>query len=400
MPEFTYHAVDASGRATRGVMAAESEMALERRLREVGYWLIDASTAGRKSSRNPTNVSKAELVEFLYGMSSLLAAGVTAADALRAMVEETANESFKIVLEDIELNLNAGTSIHDAISKYPGIFNTQSRHLIKAGEFSGNLAVAFRDLAEHIEWTQKLLGDVKQASLYPAMILAAVLGLIILMVTFVVPRFAEIFDDLDLDLPLLTRGVITLGEWAQSFGWILASLLVICAVATRLAYQRLDEARLFIDGLVLRVPVFGPINRMLVLSRFAHNMALMIAAGVPILQALELCRGVVGNRVMEDAVAAAEQAVNDGQRVSEALREHNIVSPLVLRMLTVGEETGRLDEALGHVAKRLDDEIPRRIQAAFGVLEPVIMLTLIGVVGLIGGSVFLPMFSLMSGLSR
>lgn len=400
MPEFSYHAVDASGHATRGVMAAESEVALERRLKEVGYWLIDAGTASRKHSQNPSSVSREELIEFLYGMSSLLAAGVTAADALRAMVEETANESFRIVLEDIELNLNAGSSIHDAICKYPGIFNTQSRHLIKAGEFSGNLAVAFRDLAEHIEWTQKLLADVKQATLYPAMILAGVLGLITLMITFVVPRFADIFEDLNLDLPLLTRGVITLGEWAQSFGWILGILLVAGGFALRIAYQRMDEVRMILDGFWLRVPFFGPINRMLVLSRFAHNMSLMIAAGVPILQALELCRGVVGNRVMESAVAAAEQAVNDGKRVSEALREHQIVSPLMLRMLMVGEETGRLDEALGHVAKRFDQEIPRRIQAAFGVLEPMIMLTLIGVVGLIGGSVFLPMFSLMSGLSH
>lgn len=381
-------------------MAAESEMALERRLREVGYWLIDASTSSRKHMRHPTSVSKAELVEFLYGMASLLAAGVTAADALKAMVEETTHESFRIVLEDIELHLNAGSSFHDAISKYPGIFNTQSRHLINAGEFSGNLATAFRDLAEHIEWTQKLLGDVKQATVYPAMIIVAVLGLITLMITFVVPRFAEIFEDLKLDLPMLTRGVITLGEWAQSFGWILGILLVAGVVAARLAYRQMDEARLFMDGLWLRVPVLGEINQLLVLSRFAHNMSLMIAAGVPILQALELCRGVVGNRVMEEAVRSAEHAVNDGKKVSEALREHQIVSPLVLRMLTVGEETGRLDEALGHVAKRFDDEIPRRIQAAFAVLEPAIMMTLIGVVGLIGGAVFLPMFSLMSGLSH
>ena len=400
MPDFSYHAVDASGHATRGVMAAENELALERRLREVGYWLIDAKAGVRKHARGSGRVSRAELVEFLYGMASLLAAGVTAAHALRAMVEETENESFRVALEDIELNLNAGSSIHDAVSKYPGIFNTQARHLIKAGEFSGNLATAFRDLAEHIEWTQKLLADVKQATLYPAMILAGVFGLIALMVTFVVPRFAAIFEDLDLDLPLLTRGVIALGEWAQSFGWVIGLILVAGGFAVRFAYRNLDDARLLIDGLWLKVPVFGPLNRMLVLSRFAHNMSLMIAAGVPILQALALCRGVVGNRVMESAIRAAEQAVSDGHRVSEALREHQIVSPMVLRMLTVGEETGRLDEALAHTARRFDEEIPRRIQAAFAVLEPAIMMTLIGIVGLIGGAVFLPMFSLMSGLSH
>ncbi len=400
MPEFSYHAVDASGHATRGVMAAENEMALEHRLREVGYWLIDARSGARKHTSGRGRVSRAELVEFLYGMASLLTAGVTAADALRAMVEETENESFRVALEDIELNLNAGSTIHDAISKHPHIFNTQARHLINAGEYSGNLATAFRDLAEHIEWTQKLLADVKQATLYPAMILTGVFGLIALMVTFVVPRFAAIFEDLDMDLPVLTRGVIALGEWAQSFGWIVALVLIAAGFAVRFAYRNIDEARLLIDGLWLQVPVFGPLNRMLVLSRFAHNMSLMIAAGIPILQALALCRGVVGNRVMESAIRAAETAVNDGHRVSEALREHQIISPMVLRMLTVGEETGRLDEALAHAARRFDEDIPRRIQAAFAVLEPAIMMTLIGIVGLIGGAVFLPMFSLMSGLSH
>ncbi|MEM8768699.1 MAG: type II secretion system F family protein [Pseudomonadota bacterium] len=398
MPEFTYHAVDADGHATRGVMAAESEKALERRLREVGYWLIDASTA-RQHRQKSGNVTRGDLIEFLYGMSSLLAAGVTAADALNAMVEETTNESFRIVLEDIELNVNAGSSIYDAISAYPGIFNDQARHLIQAGEYSGNLATAFKDLAEHIEWTQKLIGDVKQATLYPAMIVTAVIGLIVLMITFVVPRFAAIFEDLDMELPVLTRGVIILGDWAQSFGWILLLALIAGAVAAVVSYRRSEEMQLLFDGLSLKIPVFGEIVRMLVLSRFTHNLSLMVAAGVPILQALELCRGLVGNRVMEQAVASAEEAVNEGRRVSEALREHAIVSPLVLRMLTVGEETGRLDQALEHVAKRFDTEVPRRIQAAFAILEPAIMMTLIGVVGLIGGAVFLPMFSLMSGLS-
>ena len=398
MAEFTYHAVDAGGRATRGVMAAENEQALERRLREVGYWLIDASNA-KQHRKKSAAVSRGELVEFLYGMSSLLAAGVTAADALNAMVEETGSESFRIVLEDIELNVNAGSSIFDAISAYPRIFNAQARHLIQAGEYSGNLATAFKDLAAHMEWTQKLIGDVKQATLYPAMIVAAVTGLIVLMITFVVPRFAAIFEDLDMELPLLTRGVIILGDWAQSFGWILALLLAAGAIAAVVGYGRSERLQLVFDRLSLRVPVFGEIMRMLVLSRFTHNLSLMVAAGVPILQALALCRGLVGNRVMEQAVAAAEDAVKEGRRVSQALREHEIVSPLVLRMLTVGEETGRLDQALEHAAKRFDAEVPRRIEAAFAVLEPTIMVTLIGVVGLIGGAVFLPMFSLMSGLN-
>lgn len=400
MPEFAYHAVDRLGNPAKGVMRAESELALEERLRGIGYWLIDASASSRKGSRQPVSVSRAELTEFYRGMASLLSAGVTAADALQAMVEETGNDSFRMVLEDVQRNLNAGNSIHDAVSQYPRLFNAQSRHLIRAGEYSGDLARAFDDLAEHQEWTGRLLADVKQASLYPGMILLAVIGLISLMFTFVVPRFARIFADLGMDMPLLTRGVVALGEWSQSWGWLLLLLIVAVVAGLRFTYPRVAALRLELDRFWLKVPVFGEINRMLVLSRFVHNLALLVAAGVPILEALSLCRDVVGNLVMANAVRDAEQAVNDGRRVSDALREHRVVSPLVLRMLVVGEETGRLDEALGHAARRLDEEIPRRIKQAFAVMEPVIMLTLIGMVGLIAGAVFLPMFSLMSGLGH
>lgn len=399
MPEFTYRAVDAQGHTTRGVMAADNESALEERLRDLGYWLIDATSNVGRSRKVSSNVSRSELIEFLHGMASLLAAGVSAAEALQAMAEETENDSFKVILEDVGVNLNAGSSIHDAFALYPRVFTSQSLHLIQAGEFSGNLAVAFKDLAEHLEWTQRLMSDIKQATLYPALIITAVIALIALMITFVVPSFAEIFDDLGMDLPLLTRGVIALGEWAQSFGWLLLIALLGAAVGLRLSYQRVRDVRLMVDQMLFRVPVFGEINRMLVLSRFVHNLSLLMASGVPIIQALELCRGVVGNSVMENAVRDAEHAVNDGHKVSDALRDHSIISPLVLRMLVVGEETGRLDQSLEHAAQRFDDEIPRRIKAAFGVLEPAIMLTLIGIVGLIGGAVFLPMFSLMSGLS-
>ncbi len=399
MPEYSYRAVDAQGHTTRGVMAADNESALEARLREVGYWLIDASSSVSRTRKVSSNVSRAELIEFLHGMASLLSAGVSAAEALDAMAEETENDSFKVILDDVGVNLNAGSTMHDAFALYPRVFTSQSLHLIQAGEFSGNLAVAFKDLAEHMEWTQRLMSDIKQATLYPAMIVTAVIALIALMITVVVPSFAEIFNDLDMDLPLLTRGVIALGDWGQSYGLLVLITIVMAVVGIRFSYKNMRDVRLAVDDMLFRVPVFGEINRMLVLSRFVHNLSLLLASGVPIIQALELCRGVVGNSVMENAVHDAEQAVNGGHKVSDALRDHSIITPLVLRMLVVGEETGRLDQSLEHAAARLDDEIPRRIKAAFGVLEPAIMLTLIGIVGLIGGAVFLPMFSLMSGLS-
>ncbi len=398
MPEYAYEAIDCNGHNAKGVMFAEDEFALEQRLRIMDYWLIKASTRVKSSPAHRGNVTRMELAEFFNGVASLLAAGVTAADALKAMVEETTNDSFRLVLEDIELNLNSGSSLADAFGQYPRIFSEQILNLIRAGEYSGQLNKAFKDLAEHIEWTQRLKGDVKQASLYPTMVIGAVIGLITLMLTFVVPRFAVIFEELGMDLPVLTAAVVVAGEWASTYGLAFLVCLVCAGFTCFWMHGRSEAFRDGVAKLQLELPVFGEIMRMLVLSRFVHNMELMVAAGVPVLEALSMCRGIVGNRIMEKAVIDAEMAVHDGRRVSDALRKHQIVSPLVLRMLVVGEETGRLDEALSHVARRLDEEIPRRIKRAFGFLEPAIMMTIIGVVGLIGGSLFLPMFSLMSGI--
>ncbi len=396
MPEFSYHAVDRSGQAMHGVMSADDEWKLEEKLQDIGYWLIEAKVQSKRKKNSRARVSRRELIDFFNGMSALLAAGVTAADALKAMVEETTNESFKHILEDIELNVQSGSSIYDSMSKYSHVFSEQVCNLVHAGEYSGNLSITFTDLSHHLEWLDRLIADIKQATIYPAMVLLAVAGLITLLLTFVVPKFTAIFASAGLALPALTQAVVTLGDY-----WWLVLITTICiAVSVRITAIYYKPMQLFIDKLKMDIPIFGPVNRMLVMSRFVHNLSLMVKSGVPIIEALHLCRGLVANLVMENAVRDAEIAVNEGRKISDALRAHPIVSPLVLRMMVVGEETGNLDEALKHVSERFDQEIPRRIKRAFGVLEPTIILFIVAIVGLVAGAVFMPMFSLMSGLGQ
>lgn len=396
MPEYTYHAIDRTGVSVHGVMTADSEYKLEDHLHEIGYWLIDAKSQSRRTKIIKTRASRRELIDFFNGMAALLEAGVNAADALKAMVEETSNESFKYVLEDIEMNVQSGTSFYDAVSKYPNIFSEQLSNLIHAGEFSGNLAITFHDLSQHLEWVDRLMADVKQASIYPGMVIFAVGGLISLLLSVVVPKFTSIFISAGLKLPALTQAVVTVGNY-----WLIILALLVSTIFMMWASARyISGVKRIIDKLKFNMPVFGAINRMLVMSRFVHNLSLMVKSGVPILQALGLCRKLVASVIMEEAVKSAELAVNEGRRMSEALREHEIISPLVLRMLVVGEETGHLDRALKHVSTRFDEEIPRQIKRAFGIMEPLIILTLIMIVGLVAAAVFMPMFTLMSGLGK
>jgi type IV pilus assembly protein PilC len=203
---------------------------------------------------------------------------------------------------------------------------------------------------------------------------------------------------LNIELPTITKVVVTIGAFCNSHWW--AMLLAIGGLFAGLKFGPVYSPKMAytMDKVKLRMPVFGPINQLLVLSRFAHNMALMLKAGVPIIEALSLVSGVVANRVVQAALDSAQQAVTDGRRMSEALSDHDVVSPIVMRMIVVGEETGKLDSCLEKVSTRMDDEIPRRIKRLFGILEPVIILVLLGIVGMVAAAIFLPLFSLMSGI--
>ncbi|MEO1035545.1 MAG: type II secretion system F family protein [Pseudomonadota bacterium] len=398
MPEYNYHAVDRHGKASDGSMFADDEAILERRLREIGYWLIDARIQQARRENRKQRVPRRELIEFFNGITSLLIAGIPIADAISAMAEETEHTTLKHLLEDISVNVQSGNEVSESLRRYPSVFSDQICNLVKAGEQGGNLVETFRDISEHLEWVERILADVKQASIYPLMIISAVAGLVALMFLFVVPRFAEIFAELDIELPALTRGVVAIGDFAQSYWWAVLAALLATIITLRNLRRVDDSLTVKVDRLKLNIPVFGRLQRLLVQSQFVHNLALMLRAGVPILEALQLSRGLTNNLVMELAINDAELAVQRGDRISEALRQHDIISSLTLRMIIVGEDSGRLDTTLQQIADRYDEEIPRQIKRVFAVLEPMITLVLVAIVGLIAASVFLPMFALISGL--
>lgn len=398
MADYLYHAINSHGETVDGVMSAESEQQLDDKLTTLGYWLIDVSeqTASLKLREKP--VPRKELIDFFNGLNSMLLAGISITDAVSAIAEETVHEEFAAVLRDVKVNIESGTSLDDAMAKHPKVFPQQIVNLVKAGSFSGNLPASCEDISEYLEWVDKIMADVKQASVYPIMILTAVVGLIFIMFSFVVPRFSKVFVSMKIELPLLTRKVVDIGNFFNEYWWLMLMLLAAVIAFFRYGLHHVPVLQKKIDFLKLNIPVFGHLNRMVVQSRFCHNLAILLRSGVPILDALSLCKGLVANKYMEEAVAEAEQAVNEGKKMSDVLRQYDIISPIVLRMMVVGEETGQLDKALAQASDRFDKEVPRLIKRVFSIVEPMIMISLIVIVGLIGGAVFMPMFSLMGGI--
>lgn len=399
MSAYRYRAVDKTGYSVNGTMEAADETQLEQLLLDVGYWLVESKSVAReKKETGKLKVSRRELIELCSAMNALLDAGVTIIDALTTMASETTNDGFRHALEDITLNIEAGSTLTESMARHPRIFSKQVTNIVKAGEFSGNLATSFGEVMRHLEWVDELVADLKQVSIYPAMVLFAVSLFVLLLFGFVVPTFAELLAQLDLTLPLVTRIVMGAGDFVSHHFLMIGgfpALIVISYISARKYSYRFALA---CDMAKFRIPIVGDILRMIALSKLSHNMAMLMRAGVAMQQALNLSRDLVGNLAVSEAIKDAEIAVTDGQTVSSAFRRYSFFSPMIMRMIVVGEETGTMEHSMDHVSKRFDNEIPRRIKKLMSILEPTIIICLIGLVGTVALAIFLPFLELMGGI--
>lgn len=399
MSAYRYRAVDKTGYSVNGTMEAADETQLEQLLLDVGYWLVESKSVAReKKETGKLKVSRRELIELCSAMNALLDAGVTIIDALTTMASETTNDGFRHALEDITLNIEAGSTLTESMARHPRIFSKQVTNIVKAGEFSGNLATSFGEVMRHLEWVDELVADLKQVSIYPAMVLFAVSLFVLLLFGFVVPTFAELLAQLDLTLPLVTRIVMSAGDFVSHHFLLIGGFPALIFFSYISARKYSYRFALACDMAKFRIPIVGDILRMIALSKLSHNMAMLMRAGVAMQQALNLSRDLVGNLAVSEAIKDAEIAVTDGQTVSSAFRRYSFFSPMIMRMIVVGEETGTMEHSMDHVSKRFDNEIPRRIKKLMSILEPTIIICLIGLVGTVALAIFLPFLELMGGI--
>ena len=399
MPSYAYQAVDQSSKKISGYLTAENELRVEQSLSDIGLYLIDLKQTSAERSSQYVKITRIELVDIFRGLATMLEAGIDVAQCLSVLRDETQRLDLRNVLADLKLNVESGISLDEAMSNHPTVFDPEICNLVKAGSYSGKLVEACADVANHVEWLDHLFSDIKQATMYPVFVISAVFGLIFLLFFFVVPQFAAIFDSLDLELPLITRGVMSIGNFTVQYWWAILSGIAVVFGVLKYGPEWNSEFGLTVDRLKYKLPLFGSLILLLSQSRFAHNLALMLKAGVPIVDALQLLPGIVGNRAFANIVIEARHAVTEGRPMSDGLASHkDMFTPIVMRMIVIGEESGKLDLCLQMISERLDSEIPRRIKRLFGVLEPMIILTLIGIVGLVAASIFLPLFSMMGGM--
>jgi len=407
MPLFRYQAIDTTGNNITGTMIAPDEPALESKLKDIGCWLVDAS-ADRpapmvdKAARSQRGwlswwggVRRREVIDFCTLMAFQTKVGVPLVQALEVAGMECENPRFQEVLVGVRRHLEGGLLFWEALEKYPRAFTPHFIAVVRAGEQSSNLPETFRDMKAHLEWVEQMIGDVRQASLYPLIVLTVVSGFVLFLFTNIIPKFSALLASVKVPLPLLTVIIFGVSDLIIKTWWMWLPVMVFLTLGVQIGRRVSKNFARTTDRAKLNLPILGELNQMLAVSRFAQNLAILYRSGLPILQALNLCRGLVGNVVVEDAVVQVEEGVKAGSTISEAIRRQPVFPAMLLRMVIMGETTGNLDSALQNVSDYYNQVIPRRLKKIFTILEPALIVFLVFTVGAVALSIFLPILSLM-----
>ncbi len=400
MANFKYRAVDPQGKGSEGVMTADDIGALEQLLEGHGYWLVNAEEQKNAATVKVKHgaINHRDLIEFTIHMQHLLSAGVPLARALTGVADEAEDPNFRALLKAVVGAIESGMPLHEAMEAHPGSFPEMVINLIRAGEAGGSLPVTFAELRSYLEWVDKIRADMRKAMVYPSMILVAMGLFMIVLFTFVIPKFSTVLVNLDVALPAMTVVLMSLSEFVVSSWWMWLPLVVGLPISATVAYRAIPGAAYQLDLLKLHLPVLGGLIRMILLSRFVQTCGFLLRAGLPLLQCLNLCQRVAGNLVLIQALAQTEREVSEGTTITEAINRHEIFPPMVRQMISVGEESGELEQTMTTLSSYYNDEIPRRVDKVFGIMEPMLTLTMVGVVGFVALALFLPMMSLMGGM--
>jgi type IV pilus assembly protein PilC len=397
MPVFAYQGRTTAG-STQGEIEATDRNSAVATLRAKGVLTtaIKEKPAGAtKEKKTGFKVKDKEMAIFTRQFSTMIDAGLPLVQCLNILAEQSESKGLRDVTARVAREVEAGSSLADAFRKHPKTFDDLFVNMIEVGESGGILDIVLQRLSVYIEKAAALKRKVKAAMIYPLTIISVACIVVIFMLTFVIPTFAQMFKNLGADLPLPTKIVLWLSDFVQT--WIVVIIVAIVAGIFALRrYYATEAGQSVIDALLLKFPVFGTLLRKVAVARFTRTLGTLISSGVPILEGLRITARTAGNKVVEKAVLATRAVVTAGGTITEPLKTSTVFPPMVIQMINVGEQTGALDAMLGKIADFYDDEVDTAVSALTALLEP-LMIVFLGVV--IGGLVvamYLPIFRLVT----
>ena len=403
MATFTYKALDGRGATASGQIDGDNKSAVAANLRNKGLTVVDINEVKTSLAQidifaSMQRVKARDLTIFSRQFATMINSGLSMLRALSVLEEQTENKKLATVLGQVRGDVEAGIALSDALEKHPKVFSPLYVNMVRAGEIGGILDEVLNRLATQLEKDDSIRRAVKSAMVYPIMIASFALIVMLGMVLFLIPVFAGMYKELgNAKLPMLTRMMVGASDTMKSWKGVIVLVVVIALVVIIRKAKHTDKGTEIWDRFKLHVPMgIGEVIRKIAVARFSRTLGTLVSSGVPILQAIEITGKSAGNVVIEHAMNAVQVSVKEGQTISAPLKNSSVFPDMVVQMISVGEETGSLDSMLQKVADFYEDEVNAAVKSLTSILEPIMMLGVGTLVGLVVISMYLPIFNMMN----
>ncbi len=430
MPKYDYIALDSRGKETKGSIEVGSQNEAIGRVKEMGLFptkIVEADRAQEKSAGKKAKaktvakgggkkkggamsleikipglsgrVKPKVLTTFTRQLATLVDAGLPLLRGLRVLEKQERNVTLKRIVGELALAIEGGSTFSEALAQHPKVFNRLFVNMVKAGELGGVLEVVLKRLAEFSEKAQKIKGKIKAALFYPVAVLFVAMGILVLLLTWVIPQFKEVFKGMDIKMPKFTLLVLAISDTVRTHFLPVLGGVAVAVVIFLVIIKKTKFGRYLWDKFNLKMPPMGSVISKVAISRFSRTLGTLVSSGVPILQALMIVKETAGNIIVADAVTKVHESVKEGETITAPLESSRVFPPMVVSMVDVGEQTGALPEMLLKIADTYDEEVDNAVSAMTSLLEPIMIIFLAVVVGSIVIAMFLPLIAMITQMS-
>jgi general secretion pathway protein F len=402
MPVFEYKGLNRGGSNVRGTIDADNVRTARTRLKKDGIFVVDLKDKGKaerkiknsKATVATRSVGVQDLSMMTRQLATLIKANIPLVDSLAAVSEQVENQTLSVVIADIKNAVNEGGSFHKALAKYPRVFDNIYISMCEAGEMSGTLDMILLRLAEFKESQSAITSKVRSALMYPMMMFVFTMLLLAVLFIFVVPKITEVFESSpELVLPWYTKAVIAFSGFLVNY-WHILGISIVAIVFIFRNWKNTPSGKVQWDSIFLRLPVVGRLGRIVAVSRFTRTLATLLNGGVPMLAAMGIVRNVVGNEIIAAAIEVGRANISEGESIAGPLKKSGQFPPIVIHMINIGEKTGELENMLTQVSEAYDFQVKTAIDGLTSMLEPLMIIIMGCVIGVIVFSIMIPMFEL------
>lgn len=402
MSVFEYKGLDKSGKNVRGTVDADSVRTARAKLKKDNIYVVDLKDKSRNENRTrkrevsrSSGVSVQDMALMTRQLATLIKSNIPLVDALAALAEQVESPTLATALADIRSQVNEGVSLHKALGKYPKIFTNIYISMCEAGEMSGTLDVILTRLAEFAEAQNELNSKIKSAMMYPILMTVFTSILMLVVFVYVIPKITDIFAQSSMKLPWYTITIIGISDIVINYWWVILGSGFLISMLFR-NWKNTPEGSAQWDAIILKIPVVGPLARMIAVSRFTRTLSTLLAGGVPMLSAMDIVKNVVGNAVLSRAIIEARNNISEGESIAGPMKKSGEFPPIVIHMINIGEKTGELEFMLSQVSESYDFQVKNKVAGLTSVIEPVMIIVMGMMVGVIVFSIMMPIFQMSS----